>query len=102
MRQPDHSPRKPSILSQSSCFQRFKGFEFRASDYLREEYFDLKDYIQEINQVFVRWGRKKVERLNSDTLRPEDTPPYLVQYHTQHLLNAAAPAEAFLELVEHG
>src|SRR5262249_24048476 len=68
--------------------------------YLREEYFDLKDYIQEIKQVFVRWGRKTVEQLNRDTLRRAGPPPYLVQYHTQHLQDAVAPAEAFLELVE--
>jgi len=35
-------------------------------------------------------------------LLPEETPAYLVQYHTQHLQDAAAPAEAFLELVEQG
>src|SRR5262249_42595349 len=28
--------------------------------YIREEYFDLKDYIQEIKQGFIRWGRKTV------------------------------------------
>ena len=50
----------------------------------------------------MRWGRKTVERLNSGALGPEQTPAYLVQYHTQHLQDAAAPAEAFLELVEQG
>src|SRR5262249_13974943 len=69
--------------------------------YLRKEHFD-PEYIQATQAAFVHWGQKTVERLNSGALRPEDTPAYLVQYHTQHLLNVAAPAEAFLELVEQG
>ena len=69
--------------------------------HLREEHFD-PEYIQATQAAFVRWGRKTVERLNSGALRPEQTPAYLVQYHTQHLQDAAAPAEAFLELVEQG
>ena len=69
--------------------------------YLREEHFD-PEYIQATQAAFVRWGRKTVERLNSGALRPEETPAYLLQYHTQHLQDAAAPAEAFLELVEQG
>ena len=69
--------------------------------YLREEYFD-PEYIQATQAAFVRWGRKTAERLNSGALRPEETPAYLLQYHTQHLWDAVAPAEAFLELVEQG
>jgi len=69
--------------------------------YLREEHFD-PEYIQATQTAFVRWGRKTAEGLNDGVLRPECTPAYLLQYHTQHLQDAAAPAEAFLELVEQG
>src|SRR5262249_54740230 len=69
--------------------------------HLREEHFD-PEYIQATQAAFVRWGRKKVERLNTGALRPEKMPAYLLQYHTQHLQDVAAPAAAFLELVEQG
>jgi hypothetical protein len=69
--------------------------------HLREEHFD-PEYIQASQATFVHWGRQTVERLNNGALGPEQTPAYLVQYHTQHLQDAAAPAEAFLELVEQG
>jgi Ubiquitin binding region len=69
--------------------------------YLREEHFD-PEYIQTIQAAFVRWGRTTVERLNDGALQPEQTPAYLLQYHTQHLQDAAAPVEDFLELVEQG
>jgi hypothetical protein len=69
--------------------------------HLREEHFD-PEYIQATQETFVRWGDKTVEWLNRGALRPEQTPAYLVQYHTQHLQDAAAPAEAFLELAEQG
>src|SRR5262249_44965719 len=69
--------------------------------HLREEHFD-SDYIQKTQAAFVCWGCKTVERLNNGVLLPEETPAYLVQYHTQHLQDASAPAEAFLELVEQG
>jgi hypothetical protein len=67
--------------------------------HLREEHFD-PEYIQTMQKVFVRWGRKTVEQLNSGALQPEQTPAYLLQYHSQHLCDVATPAEAFLELVE--
>ena len=69
--------------------------------HLREAHFD-PEYIQATQAAFVGWGQKTVARLNRGALRPEDTPAYLVQYHTQHLQDAAAPAEAFLDLVEQG
>jgi hypothetical protein len=69
--------------------------------YLCEEHFD-PEYIQTIQATFVRWGRKTIARLNDGALQPEQTPAYLLQYHTQHLQDAAAPAEDFLELVEQG
>jgi hypothetical protein len=69
--------------------------------YLREEHFD-REYIEATQAAFVGWGRKTVTRLNRGALRLKETPTYLVQYYTQHLLDAAAPAEAFLELVEVG
>ena len=67
--------------------------------HLREEHFD-PEYIQATQAAFVRWGQKTVERLNKGMLQPEQTPAYLLQYHTQHLQDASAPANAFLELVE--
>jgi hypothetical protein len=68
--------------------------------YLREEHCDPED-IQATQAAFVRWGRKTVERLNSGALGPQEIPEYLLQYYTQHLWDVAAPAEVFLELVEH-
>jgi len=69
--------------------------------YFREEYFD-REYIQATQAAFVGWGRKTVELLNNGKLRPEQTPAYLLQYHTQHLQDASAPTDAFLNLVEEG
>ena len=69
--------------------------------YFREQYFDRK-YIKATQAAFVGWGRKTVQQLNRGALPPEETPAYLLQYHIQHLQDAAAPAEAFLELVEQG
>jgi hypothetical protein len=69
--------------------------------YLREEHFD-PEYIQATQAAFVRWGQKTVAQLNSGALGPKKAPTYLLQYHTQHLQDVTAPAEAFLELVEQG
>src|SRR5262249_49850251 len=69
--------------------------------HLREEHFD-PEYIRATQEAFVRWGRKTAEQLNNGALRPQETPTYLLQYYTQHLRDAAAPAEAFLALIEQG
>src|SRR5262249_10831582 len=69
--------------------------------YLREEHFD-PEYIQVTQETFVRWGRMTIQRSKVGALRPEQTPAYLLQYHTQHLQDAAAPTDTFLELAEQG
>jgi hypothetical protein len=67
--------------------------------HLREEYF-YRDDIEKIQKAFVRWGRKTVERLNNGALRLEETPAYLLQYHTQHLQDGPVALKLRPDLIE--
>ena len=71
----------------------------KLGSYLREEYFD-RDHIAKVRTAFATWGRRIVSQLERGELQPHEAPAYLLQYHVQHLRDAAAPIQAFVELVE--
>lgn len=67
-------------------------------DHYLLERLDAQDRF-EWSEVFLKWGDKVIEALQSDDAESKTVSSYLLQYYSEHLAVADAPAEAYLRLL---
>lgn len=74
----------------------------KLADFLRNEHFTDALVVQRARAAYLRWGADTLARLDAAPPGQGACPAYLVRYLGQHLVEASAPAEAFMALVERG
>ncbi|WP_227243303.1 trypsin-like peptidase domain-containing protein [Paraburkholderia caribensis] len=72
------------------------------AEFLRDEHFDDAMPLHKAREAILRWGRDTLSDLETETLAPASCPAYLLTHLGQHLVDAQAPAEDFMRLVEQG
>ena len=70
--------------------------------FLREEYFKNNRRIEKIKGSILSWGKSVIFELESEKLAPEETPPYLIEYYSQHLNEENSSLDQFEELLCNG
>ncbi|MBR1146116.1 NACHT domain-containing protein [Bradyrhizobium sp. AUGA SZCCT0431] len=73
----------------------------KIASYLRTDYLD-KSTVDATVRGFVAWGHKEACRVNEQTTQPHSVPPYLLQFYGQHLDDAHAPLDVYMQMVESG
>ena len=70
--------------------------------FLREEYFKNNRRIEKVKSSILCWGKSVISKLESEKLASEDTPPYLIEYYSQHLKEENSNLNQFEELLCNG
>ena len=74
----------------------------KLADFLRDEHFADPLIPRRARGAFLRWGMDTLAALDAGTSSPAACSAYLVTYLGQHLVDAAAPVDDFMRLVEKG
>lgn len=74
----------------------------KLADFLRNEHFTDALVVQRARAAYLRWGADTLAVLDAAAPGQGACPAYLVRYLGQHLVEANAPAETFMALVERG
>jgi hypothetical protein len=74
----------------------------KLAQYLQYTYFGNSATIRSVREQFVSWGRDVLALLNAGSMADASVLDYVLPYHAQHLRDANAPRDAFLELVSNG
>jgi hypothetical protein len=73
----------------------------RFGQFLREEYLD-ESQIADVRAVLAGWGADVVRRTNDGQLSSGQVPSYILNYHSQHLVDAARSSDYFMTMLELG
>lgn len=71
-------------------------------EYMRHDFFGGSEDVARAREALKVWRAATVRPLNAGELEPEKAPRYVVQFCAQHLKEANAGLDDFMELVEDG
>ena len=73
----------------------------RFGQFLREDYLDTSQ-VAEARAALARWGEDIVRRSDTGELPPEKVTAYVLNYHSQHLVDAGFSSGSFMMMLERG